>query len=72
MTPDFPDSDELTDRVIAVLFCWHCQYKSDRGFMKTTDGTSILQRQQKVNWMDTVRSFCNFVVYFPDSFLPHT
>ena len=31
----------LAVRMMEVLFFWHCQHKSDRGFMTTIDGASV-------------------------------
>ena len=44
MAADLSASGRLAVRVMAVLFCWHCQQRSDRGFITMTDGVSFLQR----------------------------
>ncbi len=36
--------------MIAVLFCWHTQQRSDMGFITVMCGTSLRQRVQKVEY----------------------
>ena len=41
-------SDKLAAHMIAVLFFWQVQHKSDIGFIRITDGSRERQRRQNV------------------------
>ena len=44
----FSSSGVFAALIIAMLFCWHTQHKSDIGFITMICGTSCRQRVQKV------------------------
>ena len=47
-TCDFSESGVLADLMIALLFFWQTQHRSDKGFITVMCGVSCLHSEQKV------------------------